>query len=105
MSEILSLIGANRKPVIGMVQLAALPSGSRYQGGKLGPILDAAIADAELLAQNGVDVLMVQNLGDIPVAHRVTEVQVAWMTRITSEVRVAGRLPVGLNLLENDAAA
>jgi len=48
---------------------------------------------------------MVQNLGDIPVAHRVTEVQVAWMTRITSEVRAVAKLPIGLNLLENDAAA
>jgi len=91
--------------VIGMVQLGAMPAGSRYRGGKVGPLLDAALEEAEILARNGVDALMVQNLGDIPVAHRVTEVQVAWMTRITSEVRAAAGLPVGLNLLENDAEA
>ena len=105
MSEILSIIAAKRKPVVGMVQLGALPGGSRYRGGAIGPLLGAALADAEMLGKQGIDALMVQNLGDIPVAHRVTEVQVAWMTRIASEVRAAARIPVGLNLLENDAEA
>ena len=105
MSEILALIAAKRKPVIGMVQLGAMPDGSRYRGGKIGPLLDAAMAEAEILGKNGVDALMVQNLGDIPVASRVTDAQVAWMTRITSEVRAASGIPVGLNLLENDAEA
>ena len=105
MSEILSLIAARRKPVVGMVQLGAMPAGSRYRGGKIGPLLDAALEETEILARNGVDALMVQNLGDIPVAHRVDQVQVAWMTRITSEVRTAAGIPVGLNLLENDAEA
>jgi uncharacterized protein len=102
-NEILSLIAAQRKPVIGMVQLGARPSGSRYRGGTIAPLLDAALEEAEILGKNGVDALMVQNLGDIPVAHRVTRVQVAWMTRIASEVRGAARLPVGVNFLENDA--
>jgi membrane complex biogenesis BtpA family protein len=105
LSEILSLIAAKRKPVIGMVQLGALPGGSRYHGGKIGPLLDAALEETEILAGNGVDALMVQNLGDIPVAHRVDQAQVAWMARITSEVRAASAIPVGLNLLENDAEA
>src|SRR5262249_51619967 len=30
---------------------------------------------------------------------------IAWMTRITSEIRAAAKRPVGLNLLENDAEA
>ena len=72
MSELLSLIAAKRKPVIGMVQLGALPDGSRYRGGTIAPLLDAALAEAEILAGNGVDALMVQNLGDIPVANRVS---------------------------------
>ena len=105
MSEILSLVAAKRKPVIGMVQLGPLPGGARYRGGTIGPLLDAAMVDAELLGKHGVDALMVQNLGDIPVAHRVSEVQVAWVTRIASEVRAAAKIPVGLNLLENDAEA
>jgi membrane complex biogenesis BtpA family protein len=105
MTGFLSLIAAKRKPVVGMVQLGAMPGGSRYRGGTIGPLLDAALAEAEILAKNGVDALMVQNLGDIPVASRVTGVQIAWMTRIASEVRAVAKIPIGLNLLENDAEA
>jgi membrane complex biogenesis BtpA family protein len=48
---------------------------------------------------------MVQNLGDIPVATHATAVQVAWMTRVTAEIRQRFGKPVGLNMLENDAEA
>jgi len=41
-SEILSLVAARRKPVIGTVQLGAMPAGSRYRGGTIGPLVDAA---------------------------------------------------------------
>jgi membrane complex biogenesis BtpA family protein len=58
-----------------------------------------------MLTANGIDALMVQNLGDLPVAHRATTAQVAWMTRVTAEIRSRCNCPVGLNLLENDAEA
>jgi len=105
MSELLAFIRAGRKPVIGMVQLGPLPGGSRYRGATIAEVLDPALADAELLARNGVDVLMVQNLGDVPTAMHATPVQIAWMTRVTAEIRGKFGLPVGLNMLENDAAA
>src|SRR5262249_50768159 len=85
--------------------LGAMPTASRYRGGKIAPLLDAALAETEILVGNGVDALMVQNLGDLPVASEVTGAQIAWMTRITSEIRAAAKRPVGLNLLENDAEA
>jgi membrane complex biogenesis BtpA family protein len=88
-----------------MVQLDALATSARYRGGGLSAILDAALAEAAILAENGVDGLMVQNLGDIPVALEATREQVAWMTRITADIRARFALPVGLNMLENDAAA
>ena len=105
MSELVSLIKSGRKPVIGMVQLGPLPGSSRYKGGRIGETLDSALAEAGILANNGIDVLMVQNLGDLPVGARATCAQVAWMTRIASEVRSRFSMPVGLNLLENDAEA
>ena len=105
MSELLSLIRAGRKPVIGMVQLGALPGSSRYRGAGIDDILTPALAEARILAENGVDVLMVQNLGDVPTDLHATKAQVAWMTRVTSEVRQRFGKPVGLNLLENDAEA
>jgi len=88
-SELLSLLKAGKKPVIGMVQLGALPGGSRYKGARMEDVLEPALSEASILAENGVDVLMVQNLGDVPTALSATKVQVAWMTRVTAEV---GRL-------------
>lgn len=105
MSRLLSLIRGGGKPVIGMVQLPALASGANYRGEGFASVLDAGMAEARILAENGIDALLVQNLGDIPVDVHATHVQVAWMTRITSEISSAFGLPVGLNLLENDAEA
>jgi membrane complex biogenesis BtpA family protein len=105
MSELLSLIKGGGKPVIGMVQLLPLASGSGYAGQSFDSVLENGLSEARILAENGVDVLMVQNLGDVPVALHATSVQVAWMTRVTAEIRRQFQLPVGLNLLENDAEA
>jgi uncharacterized protein len=105
MSETLSLIRAGRKPVIGMVQLLPLAEGSGYRGAPIQDVVDAALSEAGILSDNGVDVLMVQNLGDIPVATHAAPVQVAWMTRVVAEVRRKFGRPVGINLLENDAEA
>jgi membrane complex biogenesis BtpA family protein len=88
-----------------MVQFGPLPGGSRYRGGRIDGVLDAAFTEAKTLADNGVDVLMAQNLGDLPVASRASSAQVAWMTRVVAEIRTRFNRPVGLNLLENDAEA
>src|SRR5262249_5493183 len=100
MSELLSLIKAGRKPIIGMVQLPPLPGSSRYAGGRIGRVLDQAFRDAEVLAEHDVDLLMVQNLGDLPVASHTSVPQVAWVTRVASDIRARFGRPVGLNLLE-----
>jgi membrane complex biogenesis BtpA family protein len=105
MSELISFIRSGRKPVIGMVQLGPLPGSSRYKGGRIDRTLDDALTEAQTLSNHGVDALMVQNLGDLPVDVRATSGQVAWMTRIAAEVRSCFSVPVGLNLLENDAEA
>ena len=105
MSALLDAIAAKTKPMIGMVSLRPLPGGSRYAGESLAAILDHALAQAAILTDAGFPFLMVQNLGDLPVARTATTVQVAWTTRIADEVRRASRRPVGLNLLENDAEA
>jgi membrane complex biogenesis BtpA family protein len=105
MSELLAAIAAGAKPMIGMIQLRPLPGGSRYAGEPLVSLLAHALREAAVLTEAGFPFLMVQNLGDLPVARRASAVQVAWMTRIVAEVRRATERPVGLNLLENDAEA
>lgn len=91
--------------MIGMVQLPPLPGASTYQDGRLTSIIDAALEEADLLEQAGLDALMIQNLGDIPVDHNVCPTQLAWMTRVASEVAAQCQVPVGLNFMENDAEA
>ena len=54
MPSLLAAIRAGRKPVIGMVQLDALATGAQYRGGALQPVLDAALAEARILHDNGV---------------------------------------------------
>jgi membrane complex biogenesis BtpA family protein len=105
MSAVLELIAAGAKPMIGMIQLKPLAGSSRYGGESLEGVLVHALAQSALLVDAGFPVLMVQNLGDLPVASAATATQVAWMTRITDEVRRASSRPVGLNLLENDVDA
>jgi len=88
-----------------MVQLAPLAGSCRYRGGPIERLLELAFEEAEALSAHEIDVLMVQNLGDLPVDSHATAAQVAWMTRLTSEIRRRFKRPVGLNLLENDAEA
>jgi hypothetical protein len=105
MSALLRLLKEGRKPVVGMVQLGALPGGSRYRGAPVDEVLAGALDEARILAENGIDALMVQNLGDIPVDTRVRTVQATWMTRVVGEIAQRLGKPVGLNMLENDAEA
>ncbi|MBI5368276.1 MAG: BtpA/SgcQ family protein [Planctomycetes bacterium] len=100
----LSLFGAAR-PILGMIHLGALPGSPGY-GGALAPVVDAALADAETLARGGVHGLMVENFGDMPFPpERVGPETVAAMTRVVTEIRRRADLPLGINVLRNDARA
>ncbi len=90
-------------PLIGMVHLGALPGSPRYQGG-IADVVDRALTDAETLAAAGFDAVMVENFGDVPFfADDVPAVTVAAMTRAITEISAAIDLPVGVNVLRNDA--
>jgi membrane complex biogenesis BtpA family protein len=92
-----------RKPVIGMLHLAPLP-GSPLYGGSLSAVREAVLRDAQLLAEGGVNGLMIENFGDTPFfPGRVPGHVVAHMTVIAGEVRrFAPNLPLGINVLRND---
>ena len=95
--------------VIGMVHLLPLPGSPRWDGDLTG-VLDRATADAQALAQGGVDAILIENYGDVPFfKDRVEPVTVAAMTRAVSAVARSleelerMQLPLGVNLLRNDA--
>ncbi|MCZ6461196.1 MAG: BtpA/SgcQ family protein, partial [Actinobacteria bacterium] len=89
---------------IGMVHLGPLPGSPDYDG-DLQAVIDAAVADATTLAAAGFDGVMVENFGDAPFfADDVPKVTVAAMTKTVDAV-TASRLPIGVNVLRNDALA
>ena len=105
MSEILTRMKNGSKVAVGMVQLEPLPGSSMFRGADLNSMISSAIEDAVSLEDAGFDAVMVQNLGDLPVTHKVTSTQLAWISRIVFEVVKSVSIPVGLNLMENDAEA
>jgi hypothetical protein len=93
------------RPLIGMVHLAPLPGAPRY-GGDLEEVERRALADAEVLVGLGYDGLLVENYGDAPFhPDRVGPETVAAMTLLTSRIVREYGIPVGVNVLRNDAAA
>jgi membrane complex biogenesis BtpA family protein len=92
------------QPVIGMLHLPPLPGSPA--GGDVADALAAAQADAEALTAAGVDGLIVENFGDAPFAKdRVPPVTVAAMAVVCREIRRDHNVPLGVNVLRNDAEA
>lgn len=93
------------KILIGVIHLGALPGSPGCRGG-LGPVIERGVSDAHAMAGAGFDGLIVENYGDIPfLADRVGPETVASMAVAASEIKKAVRLPVGVNVLRNDAVA
>lgn len=107
--KFLSGSAGERRPgpaLVGVVHLAALPGAPRF-GGSVEAVLEAAEADSAALAQGGCDAIVVENFGDVPFrAGAVDPETVATMALAVDRVaRRAGGLPVGVNVLRNDARA
>jgi hypothetical protein len=93
------------QPLIGVIHLPALPGAPRY-GGAMGPIVEGAARDAEALARAGFDAIIVENFGDVPFFRdTVPPETVAAMAVVGDAVRRASGLPLGINVLRNDALA
>jgi len=93
------------RAIFGMVHLKPLP-GSPLFAGSVDRVIDAALADARAIVDGGCDGIVFENFGDRPFFKSGVEaVTIAAMTRIIAEVMRAVRLPFGVNVLRNDAAA
>jgi len=91
-------------PIVGMVHLPPLP-GSPGWGGDMDAVLAEARDDAAALAEGDVGAVMVENYHDVPFfAERVPPETVAALVLAAAAVREAcGGLPLGINVLRNDA--
>ena len=93
------------KPLIGMLHLPPLPGSPDYSG-DLRIIRDRVLADVQALTEGGVSGLMLENFGDTPFfPGSVPAYVVAHMTAIAQEVRHRCDLPLGINVLRNDACS
>ncbi len=92
-----------RKPVIGVVHLLPLPGSPLYRG-NVRHVVERALEDAELLVENGVDGLIIENFGDKPFTKgRIPREGFALMAIILSKIVERYKVPVGVNVLRNDA--
>ncbi len=92
------------KPIIGMIHLKPLPGSPNSSG--LENVLNYAIKDAETLVDGGIDGLLVENFMDSPFyPSRVPLHIITSMSIIVWEIRKRFSIPVGVNVLRNDAIA
>ena len=91
--------------LIGMVHALPLPGSPSYRPPSTA-IAERAVADAVVLEQSGFDAVLVENYGDAPFfADQVPPATVASLARVVAAVRDSVTVPVGVNVLRNDALA
>jgi membrane complex biogenesis BtpA family protein len=92
--------------LLGVVHLAPLPGAPRHAG-DMSALLAAAARDAEAYAAGGAHGLVVENFGDVPFyASAVPPETIAALALAVARVRATvPHLPVGVNVLRNDARA
>jgi membrane complex biogenesis BtpA family protein len=100
-----SLFATAPKLLIGVVHLRPLPGSPRW-GRRLSEVIKLAIADAVAYERGGAHAVFIENFGDVPFTKtNVAPETIAAMTAAGCAVRAAVKLPIGFNVLRNDACA
>ena len=100
-----ALFKTHRKVVIGVVHLHPLP-GSPGWGEDLESLIQFAVSDARAYERGGAHALFVENFGDVPFTKgHVAPETIAAMAVAGRAIRQAVKLPIGFNVLRNDACA
>src|SRR5271168_3718432 len=100
-----SLFKKNRKTLIGVVHLRPLPGSPVWQG-DLESVIEFAVNDARAYERGGSHALFIENFGDVPFTKgRVGPETIAAIAAAGRAIREAVMLPIGFNVLRNDACA
>ena len=92
-----------RNPVIGVLHLLPLPTSPRWQG-DLQAVIDRAEQEATALASGGVHGIIVENFFDAPFTKgSVDPAVVSAMVMVVQRLQTLITVPIGLNVLRNDA--
>ncbi len=95
----------HRKVFFGVVHLKPLPGAPRHRA-PMADIIRAAVADAVAYERGGAHGLIIENFGDVPFTKAaVAPETLAAMAAAGCAVRAAVKLPIGYNVLRNDARA
>ncbi len=82
-----------------------MPGAPRW-GGNWGAIVKKAVADARAYEQGGAHAVFIENFGDVPFTKSAVGPEtVAAMAALGCAVREAVKIPIGFNVLRNDACA
>jgi membrane complex biogenesis BtpA family protein len=93
------------RALIGVVHLKPLPGAPRWEG-NFQALIDFAVADARAYERGGAHAIFVENFGDVPFTKtKVGPETIAAMTAAGGAIRAAVKLPLGFNVLRNDAQA
>jgi len=91
------------KTFIGVIHLPPLPGSPRWAG-DMATILSQATVEARKLIDGNVDGIIIENFGDAP--FRIGQVEpetVATMSLVVHTLKQITDLPIGINMLRNDA--
>jgi len=93
--------------LIGVIHLPPLPGSPRAGKNAMRAAVERAASDAKALAQAGFEAILIENFGDAPFFKAgVPPITIAAMTTCALETREAApNLPLGINVLRNDAHA
>jgi membrane complex biogenesis BtpA family protein len=98
-----ALFRPHHKLFIGVVHLQPLPGSPRWAS-NLEAVIDRAVADARAYEHGGVDAIIAENFGDAPFTKgSVAPETLAAMTAAGCAIRAAVKVPIGFNVLRNDA--
>jgi uncharacterized protein len=100
-----TLFSPHTKLLIGVVHLRPLPGSPRWRG-DLESVIQFAVNDARAYERGGAQALFIENFGDIPFTKgNVAPETIAAMAAAGRAIRQAVKLPLGFNVLRNDAHA
>lgn len=98
-----NIFKSHAKVFFGVVHLKPLPGAPRHRIA-MADIIKAAVADAVACERGGAHALIIENFGDVPFTKgSVAPETLAAMAAAGCAVRAAVKLPIGYNVLRNDA--
>ncbi len=83
----MNCFGRTEKIILSMIQPEPLPGSYRHRDMAIGEIVDRALRETEMVARNHFDGIIVQNMNDMPVRQESNPEAIAYMTRISYEIR------------------